>query len=150
MPDFSHPTKIDNEFFPLEPGRSGLQGDGHRGRREYRPRGHLHGQHAHQGHRRCEGPGWSGTGTSATGELEEVELAFFAQDDKGRVWNFGEYPEEFANGKFDGAPNVWITGLDGARGGIHMLADPEVGDAYVEGLVRKIDFYDVSKWRRKA
>ena len=26
-----------------------------------------------------------------------------------------------------------------------MLADPEVGDAYEEGLVRSIEFYDVSE-----
>src|SRR5262249_1014152 len=29
------------------------------------------------------------------GKLQEQELAFFAQDDQGNVWNFGEYPEEY-------------------------------------------------------
>jgi hypothetical protein len=29
------------------------------------------------------------------GELVEEELAFWAQDDEGNVWNLGEYPEEF-------------------------------------------------------
>jgi hypothetical protein len=56
------------------------------------------------------------------GELQEQELAFFAQDDQGNVWNFGEYPEEYENGKFTGAPSTWIRGADGAYGGIHMLS----------------------------
>jgi hypothetical protein len=38
------------------------------------------------------------------GEVTEAELAFFAQDDRGNVWNLGEYPETFENGKFAGAP----------------------------------------------
>ena len=29
------------------------------------------------------------------GELQEQELALFAQDDQGDLWNFGEYPEEY-------------------------------------------------------
>ena len=32
------------------------------------------------------------------GELSETELAFFAQDSRGNVWNLGEYPEEFEEG----------------------------------------------------
>ena len=61
------------------------------------------------------------------GELQEQELAFFAQDDQGNVWNFGEYPEEYENGKFTGAPSTWIRGVDGAYGGIHMLSQPKAG-----------------------
>ena len=45
------------------------------------------------------------------GKLLEGELAFFAQDDDGNVWNMGEYPEEYDDeGKFKGAPDTWITG----------------------------------------
>ena len=28
----------------------------------------------------------------------EGELTFHAQDDEGKVWNFGEYPEEYDDG----------------------------------------------------
>jgi hypothetical protein len=28
----------------------------------------------------------------------------------------GEYPEEYENGKFDGAPDVWIAGLNDLPG----------------------------------
>jgi hypothetical protein len=79
------------------------------------------------------------------GQLTEQELAFFAQDDRGTVWNFGEYPEEFADGKFQGAPDTWIRGAGGAYGGVHMLARPMVGTTYREGLVPAIKFNDMSR-----
>ncbi|HEX2156667.1 MAG TPA: hypothetical protein VHS79_06750, partial [Actinomycetes bacterium] len=50
-------------------------------------------------------------------ELVETELAFFAQDDDGNVWNLGEYPEEFVDGVFEGAPNTWLSGIEDARAG---------------------------------
>jgi hypothetical protein len=78
------------------------------------------------------------------GKLQEQELAFFAQDDQGNVWNFGEYPEEYSRGKFTGAPSTWIRGTGHAYGGIHMLARPVAGATYREGLVPPIDFDDVS------
>jgi hypothetical protein len=78
------------------------------------------------------------------GRLQEQELAFFAQDDQGNVWNFGEYPEEYENGKFAGAPSTWIRGTAGAYGGIHMLSQPKMGARYQEGLVPAIEFDDVS------
>ena len=34
------------------------------------------------------------------GQLGEVSLSFFAQDNAGNVWLLGEYPEEYENGKF--------------------------------------------------
>jgi hypothetical protein len=79
------------------------------------------------------------------GKLQEQELAFFAQDDQGNVWNFGEYPEEYEHGVFTGAPSTWIRGTGDAYGGIHMLARPVRGAEYREGLVPPIDFDDVSK-----
>ncbi|HEY1324418.1 MAG TPA: hypothetical protein VGF32_29435 [Streptosporangiaceae bacterium] len=77
--------------------------------------------------------------------LEEQELAFFAQDDKGNVWNFGEYPEEYDHGRLTGAPDTWLTGTGGAHGGIHMLGRPAAGVRYAEGRVHAIEFYDVSQ-----
>src|SRR5258705_9817956 len=78
------------------------------------------------------------------GKLQEQELAFFAQDDQGNVWNFGEYPEEYENGTFTGAPSTWIRGVDGAYGGIHILSQPRTGMKYREGLVPAIEVDDVS------
>jgi hypothetical protein len=79
-------------------------------------------------------------------QLSEAELAFFAQDDAGNVWNVGEYPEEFDNGVFAGAPSTWIDGALDSRGGLHMLAHPKVGAAtYTEGHTPSIGFFDRSK-----
>jgi hypothetical protein len=79
------------------------------------------------------------------GRLQEQELAFFAQDASGNVWNFGEYPEEYDHGRLTGAPDTWLTGTGGAHGGIHMLGRPAVGVRYTEGRVPAIEFYDVSQ-----
>jgi hypothetical protein len=82
-----------------------------------------------------------------SGKLLEGELAFFAQDDDGNVWNMGEYPEEYdEEGNFEAAPDTWITGLEGAKAGILMRADPRVGTPrYRQGLAPKIEFADVAK-----
>jgi hypothetical protein len=77
------------------------------------------------------------------GQLAEAELAFHAQDKLGNVWGLGEYPEEYENGRFSGAPNVWISGQDGAQGGIAMLGNPGPGTPmYLQGVAPKIDFLD--------
>jgi hypothetical protein len=80
------------------------------------------------------------------GNLLEGELALFAQDDDGNVWNMGEYPEEYdENGKFEDAPDTWLSGIEGARAGVHMRADPKTGTpSYHHGLAPKIGFQDVA------
>ena len=57
------------------------------------------------------------------GELVEKEIAFYAQDDDGNVWYFGEHPEELAGGRVLAAP-TWIAGYADAKAGIKMWADP--------------------------
>jgi hypothetical protein len=70
----------------------------------------------------------------SAGRLVEGELAFFAQDDGGIVWSFGEYPEEYEEGRLQGAPDTWLTGLAGARKGVMMPSDPRPGTAsYLQG-----------------
>ena len=67
------------------------------------------------------------------GEEVEAELAFFAQDIYGNVWHMGEYPEEYENGEFDKAPG-WLAGLKGASAGIAMRAQPRTGTpSYAQG-----------------
>jgi hypothetical protein len=81
------------------------------------------------------------------GKLLEAELAFFAQDDAGHVWAFGEYPEEYEDdGSFAGAPSTWIVGRAGAKAGLHMRADPRPNTpSYHHGLAPAIGFADVAK-----
>jgi hypothetical protein len=64
------------------------------------------------------------------GELEEDTFDWFAQDRHGNVWYFGEKTAEYANGKVVSTAGSWEGGVDGARPGIVMLADPQVGDVY--------------------
>jgi hypothetical protein len=77
-------------------------------------------------------------------KLSETELAFWAQDNQGNVWNLGEYPEIYdLNGQLVGAPDTWFAGLEGAEGGIHMPAQPVVGQPYyIQGWAPTIKFLD--------
>lgn len=82
----------------------------------------------------------------SNGVIKEAELAFKAQDDDGNVWNLGEYPEEYEDGEFIGAPNTWIAGLDGAEAGVLMQPESKTGTGYyLQGSVPSIDFLDCGK-----
>jgi hypothetical protein len=68
------------------------------------------------------------------GELVETEIALFAQDVAGNVWHFGEYPEEYEEGRFVKAP-AWLGGYEGAKVGVMMRADPQTGSSdYAQGF----------------
>ena len=76
------------------------------------------------------------------GELAEAELAFYAQDDDGNVWQFGEYPEEYDGRKFVKAP-AWIHGIQDARAGIMMKAEPRLGTpSYAQGYGPAVNWTD--------
>ena len=80
------------------------------------------------------------------GQIVETELAFFAQDDDGNVWLLGEYPEEWEDGAFSEAPDVWFSGVAKARAGIMMRADPQPGtSSYLQGFAPDIEFSDRAK-----
>jgi hypothetical protein len=63
------------------------------------------------------------------GELVEVAVDWFAQDDVGNVWYFGEDVENYEAGEVVDTEGSWIAGDDGPPGLI-MPADPQVGDVY--------------------
>ena len=141
--DFTNPTKIDNRWLPLLPGM------------QYILDGTTNSGTGGQAHRVIFTVSdvtkvINGVQTRviwdrdiSDGQLAERELAFFAQDKYGNVWNLGEYPEEFEDGVFAGAPSTWIAGLAGAKAGVHMVAKPQPGTpSYLQGLAPKIDFLD--------
>jgi hypothetical protein len=77
------------------------------------------------------------------GELRESELAFFAQDDNGNVWNTGEYPEEYEQGILLGAENTWIHGVETANAGVTIQRKPKLGTlGYLEARAPENDFWD--------
>lgn len=78
-------------------------------------------------------------------ELVEVEIAFYAQDDAGNVWFFGEHPEEYEDEELIGSP-TWIAGVDGAFPGIAMHAGPEAGGAaYFQGWGPAVEWNDFAQ-----
>jgi hypothetical protein len=80
------------------------------------------------------------------GELQEAELRFEAQDNAGNIWNLGEYPEEYEEGEFSAAPDVWLAGLGKAQAGNSMPGDPKLGaPEYLQGWSPDIEFLDCAK-----
>jgi hypothetical protein len=63
------------------------------------------------------------------GVLTESTFDWYAQDHTGRVWYFGEATESYSGGTVS-TTGSWEAGVDGAKPGIIMLADPQTGDAY--------------------
>ncbi len=82
------------------------------------------------------------------GVVVESELFFAAQDVDGTVWHVGEYPEVYTNGQLTGAPDTWLSGVQGASAGIDMPARPHTGDFIVQGYSPTIQFWDCARFRR--
>lgn len=72
------------------------------------------------------------------GRLIETAVDYYAQDDAGNVWYFGEDVSNYENGVVVDKEGTWFAGQDGPPGMI-MPADPQVGDVYrpenIPGLV---------------
>lgn len=140
--NFSRSTIIDNEWFPLKPGRrvvyEGFTNE------EGRPVPHRLISTVTDLTKVIDGVRtvviWETD--YAVGKLVETEIAFLAQDNDGNVWRLGEYPEEWENGKFVKAP-AWIHGRDGARAGISMQAKPRKGTpSYSQGWAPAVSWTD--------
>lgn len=147
---FSHGTRIDNRYLPMQPGTrltytgTTVDDTGTRVPHEvvttitdqYKVVDGIRSRVVYDVDRNRRG-------------VTEAELAFFAQDDAGNVWNVGEYPEEYENGAFAGAPSTWISGQAGATGGLHVLADPTDRalweHEYLQGRAPRIDFLDCAE-----
>ena len=71
------------------------------------------------------------------GLVIEDTFDWFAQDDNGNVWYFGEQSTDF---EYDDEGNLidtstetsWIAGVNGARPGVAMLARPNVNNRYYQ------------------
>ncbi len=66
-------------------------------------------------------------------KVEETD-DWFAQDKDGNVWYFGEFSESFEPGNPTPTDThgSWQAGINGAKAGIIMLANPKVGDEYAQ------------------
>jgi hypothetical protein len=66
----------------------------------------------------------------AAGKLAERTLDYYAQDEAGNVWYFGEDTAELdPSGKVTSTSGTWRAGVKGARAGIFMPADPRPGQS---------------------
>ena len=66
------------------------------------------------------------------GSLEELTLDWFAQDNQGNVWYFGEDTKEYKNGVVTSTAGTWQSGVNGGLPGIAMQASPTTGPQYIE------------------
>jgi hypothetical protein len=64
------------------------------------------------------------------GSLVEDTYDWYAQDAGGNVWYFGEDSKEMANGSVVSTEGSWESGVNGAKPGIVMFADPQPGLIY--------------------
>jgi hypothetical protein len=71
------------------------------------------------------------------GEVAEVTLDYFAQDDFGNVYYLGEDVDEYTNGKVTGHDGAWLYGKDTQNLGVLFPAHPQVGDKFVSEDVSK-------------
>ncbi len=77
------------------------------------------------------------------GRLHEVALDFYAQDDGGAAWYFGEDVFNYEDGLVADTEGTWLAGRDGPVAMI-MPADPRVGDVYRPENVCGLVFEEVT------
>lgn len=118
--------KVDNKYFPLEPGTTFI----------------YKGKDA-EGFERIEVSVTNDTkrvmGVECVvlrdrvwidGKLVEDTFDWHAQDKEGNIWYFGEKSREIEHGKVVSTEGSWEAGVDGAKPGILIQGDPEVGVSY--------------------
>ncbi len=70
------------------------------------------------------------------GELVEDTLDWYVQDREGNVWYFGEDSKDIEDGTVVSTAGSWEAGVDGAKPGIVMKANAQVGDAYRQEFLK--------------
>jgi hypothetical protein len=64
------------------------------------------------------------------GRVLEKTFDWYAQDDQGNVWYLGEDTKEYLPGGKVNTSGSWETGVNGAKPGVIMEADPQVPDGF--------------------
>jgi len=134
--NFSDPLTIDNKYFPLVPGTTftyvaesadGCEVDVTTVTNRTRKIDGVTTRIVHDQAFEAD------TCTTDPSTLAEDTLDYYAQDNGGNVWYFGE-----DTSTCDGAGNCtpssgsWLAGIDGAQPGVIMLANPRSGDTYYQ------------------
>lgn len=145
--NFHHPLDITNKHMPLKPGTTFVYAGKIGGGPAHKSRKHAHKgrKHAHKGRTNTrdtfvvtdQTKKILGVETRVihdtvweAGKVVESTDDWFAQDDEGNLWYFGEFSTDIKNGKVKGHKGSWEGGVNGAEPGIIMEAHPKVGDTY--------------------
>jgi hypothetical protein len=67
---------------------------------------------------------------TSNGSLVEKTVDWYAQDSKGDVWYFGEDTKEYTSGVVTSTQGTWEAGVDNAKPGVVMYAQPPLGRTY--------------------
>ena len=146
--NFTNPTVISNEWFPLKPGlRMTYEGSAFDDEGKQVPRRmqiNVTDLTKEVGGVRslvCWDLDWT------EGNLVEAELACFAQDNDGNVWVMGEYPEEYDDGNGVVTANpAWFHGLEDARAGMLVPARAALGGpTFSQGWGPEVGYSDRGK-----
>jgi hypothetical protein len=117
---------IDNRYFPLRPGTTFL----YSGKQE----GQARRVSVFVTHRKKRIAGIQATvvldQVLVGGKPEEKTFDWYAQDKRGNVWYLGEDSSDFVKGKWVRSDGSWETGVDGAKAGIVMKANPGGAEVY--------------------
>ena len=125
-PKFSNPLVIDNQYMPLVPGTTLVYQGTEDEKTTYEELTVTDQTRVIQGveTRVVHDTHWT------NGTLTADTFNWFAQDDAGNVWYFGEDSSQLVNGMVVGHASSWEAGVDGASPGIVMEAQPKIVDTY--------------------
>jgi len=68
-------------------------------------------------------------GEPTDADIKEDTYDYYAQDQDGNVWYFGEFSLDYSE-ELPDMEGSWLFGVEGGKPGIIMPADPQEGDAY--------------------
>jgi len=136
LPEFLHPRDITNPYLPLASLRQDiLENENERVERTAKPEVH---KTFRLGGQPVVALTVEDREYTASGDLTEATLDYFAQDDDGNVYYLGEDVDEYKNGKVTGHSGAWLLGKDTQKPGLLMPAHPKVGDQFMSEDVQKI------------
>jgi len=69
------------------------------------------------------------------GQLAEQAIDWVAESKNGTLWYLGSYTESYEGGQFVNATDGWLAGVNGAKPGILMPADPKVGLSVLQATI---------------
>ena len=128
---FSHPTQITNPFLPLSELKldiiEGTEG-GKKTRVERSAKPDLH-KTFKIGNQTVEAFVMEDRAFE-NGQVSEVALDYFAQDDNGTVYYLGEAVDEYKDGKIINHDGSWLLGKDTMVPGVLLPANLKVGDKF--------------------